>query len=87
MEATHGNGSLKAPVSFSLMQNDQYVFLQVNLDAKEFNAAQAEPEILVTPAEAEEQANNNAAAHANNQATGRSVDFFAAPYLLKLRLN
>ena len=30
---------LKAPVSFSMMQNNQFVFLQINLDVKEFNQA------------------------------------------------
>ena len=33
------NNELKMPVSFSLMQNKECVFLQINLDVKEFNQA------------------------------------------------
>ena len=42
------------PLSFSLQQNDTFVFLQINLDKKEFNAEQAEPELIVTPLEVPE---------------------------------
>ena len=43
------NGALKAPLSFILMQNDQCIFLQINLDKKEFNEAQTEAELIVIP--------------------------------------
>ena len=45
--AVRGSGALRPPLSFSFMQNDQFVFMQINLDKKEFNEAQAEPEIVV----------------------------------------
>ena len=45
------SGAVQMPLSFSLQQNDTFVFLQINLDKKEFNAEQAEPELIVTPLE------------------------------------
>ena len=63
------------------------MFLQVNLDKKEFNAEQAEPEVIITPLDSElADAANNEEVN-STQLGGRCVDFFAAPYMLKLKLN
>ena len=52
---------------FSLSQDDQYVFIKVNVDFKEFNQLTAKPEVLVYDS--------------------HLFEFFAEPYLLKLRFN
>ena len=49
--------TLQKPQSFSIMQNDSCIFLQINLDTKEFNHNQAEPEVVVSPDSADEQPN------------------------------
>ena len=107
MEAGDNSDTLKAPLSFSMMQNNQFVFLQVNLDAKEFNEAQAEPELIVVPSAlgnqeedkeavtAEEATPTSEAAVTEEPAegdvaegtSGRRLDFYAAPYMLKLMLE
>ena len=49
VESNTLSGAIKEPLSFSLMQNKQFVFLQINLDKKEFDATKAEPELVITP--------------------------------------
>lgn len=103
---------LKAPLSFSLIQSNQFVFLQINLDKKEFNQAQAEPELVITGdtvsvstaevTESESPATDTPQAEEGKEAatiakeanveseveeSARRIDFYAAPYMLKLRLN
>ena len=53
--------------TFTITQNDQYVFIKVHVDPKEFNQATAKPEVIV---------------YDSNQ-----FEFFADPYLLRLRFN
>ena len=91
------HGLLKQPASFTLMQNDQFVFLQVNLDVKEFNQAQAEPEVdvvgdthVITGEEVIQEVAGEESQNENNaleKDSARRLDFYAAPFMLKLRFN
>ena len=79
---------LQDPLSFTLMQNEQFVFLQINLDKKEFNPEHAEPEVIVTPLDSLlAEATNGETGELTAVVGGRCIDFFAAPYMLKLCIN
>ena len=64
------SAALKAPLSFSMMQNNASIFLQINLDTKEFNEAQAEPELVVVP---DDQANDDDEQGENGEGHGSAA--------------